>query len=337
MADETGIDWTDSTHNEWIGCSKVSPGCRDCYAEHLMDHRMGRARWGPGQPRSLTAEGNRAKPFAWNRAAAKSGIPRFVFSSSLSDVWDHEVPEAWRDGLRETIAATPHLQWLLLTKRHEQMAAIWPRWLDAFGEVPANVWLGVTVEDQERADERIPVLARMPAAGRFLSVEPLIGPVRLRLNAQADFGMDPLCELVRWVIVGGESRQGDAHEPRPMHPEWVRALRDECAGAFENVAFWFKQWGDWKPHHDATAMRRATDAGKLVPYTVAASTARSEVGSRVWHAVPSGVREDGPGPVDIMRSVGAKAAGQVLDGITHRHRPPATAGGPRPKALPLLG
>lgn len=282
---------------------------------------MGRARWGPGQPRSITAESNRAKPLTWNRQAAAARVPRFVFASSLSDVWDHEVPEEWRDGLRDLISATPWLQWLLLTKRTDQLARIWPRWLDTLGRVPANVWLGATVEDQERADERIPVLADQPAAGRFLSVEPLIGPVRLNLNTQYDFGKDPTCKRIGWVIVGGESRQGDAHDPRPMHPAWARAVRDECAEAVEPVALWFKQHGSWRPTGDpCSTFRRAADAGRLLDMV-------DQDGERSWHAIPTDVRQDGPGPVERMREQKVKAPGyDLLDGVRHHNRPPATAG-----------
>ena len=270
------IEWTDHTFNAWIGCTKVSPGCANCYAEAL-DHRFGHDSWGPGKPRRRTSAAYWKHPLAWNRDAeianpfnATQHRPR-VFCASLADWLDDEVLTKWRADLLDLIRRTPNLDWQLLTKRPQnwrasmesirdsepgvvgQMAG-W--WLD--GTPPGNVWLGTTVEDQQRADERIPQLLNIPARVRFLSCEPLLGPVVLRRRAKdrreiitavcngelAEYSR-PVQHGIDWVICGGES----GPKARPMHPDWARSLRDQCAAA--NVPFFFKQWGE----HDQNEKR----------------------------------------------------------------------------------
>lgn len=184
MGETTDIGWTDHTHNEWEGCEKVSPGCKHCYAAVSTPVRVLRAKglevWGPAQttPRYLTSKANRRKPFAWNRAAKAEGVRRRVFCSSLSDVFEeHPMLDAWRAGLWRTIEACDGLDWQLLTKRPQNiMQMVPPSWLGAW---PAHVWIGTTVEDQRRAEERIPHLLRVPARVRFLSCEPLLEAVDL--------------------------------------------------------------------------------------------------------------------------------------------------------------
>lgn len=248
MGENTAIEWASHTFNPWVGCTKVSPGCKFCYAEHLMDHRMGRAKWGAGQPRQRTSLANRRKPIAWDKAAAKAGIRQRVFSASLSDVFDVEAPQEWRDELWALIAKTSNLDWLLLTKRPQNVMGMVPAsWKFLF---PKNVWMGVSVENQDAANERIPILLDIPACTRFLSCEPLLGPVdltRVRVpwgernaldGAVEGRGMTP---SIDWVIVGGES----GANARPMHPEWARSLRDQCL--VSGTRFFFKQWGEWGP------------------------------------------------------------------------------------------
>jgi len=242
MGEGTAIEWATHTFNPWIGCTKVSPACANCYAETYA-HRYGRAEWGKGNPRSLTSEANWRKPLAWNRKAERTGIRPRVFCASLGDVFDEEVPDEWRDRLfDDLIDQTPHLDWLLLTKRPEQMR----RYLNGRRAPRPNVWAGVTVEDQQRADERIPILLDTPAAKRFLSCEPLLGPI--------DFAKVPGFNRLGlslhgwWVIAGGES---GAHA-RPSNPDWFRSLRNQCVNA--GVPFLFKQWGEWAPYDP----RRAT-------------------------------------------------------------------------------
>lgn len=267
------ISWCDHTHNHWEGCTKVSPGCAHCYAEARDKRFTGGLHWGAGAPRRLTSLANRNKPHRWNRAAAEAlkdhseecakdisygqhvkppARPR-VFCSSLADWLDDEVPADWLRDLLNLVAETPHLDWLLLTKRPQnwlkritlassistngEKPAAGKRLLEDWimGTAPANVWLGTTVEDQQRADERIPELIKVPARVRFLSCEPLLGPVNLSMRTQR-MEMVP---GIHWVICGGESGPG----ARPMHPDWARSLRDQCAAT--GVAFHFKQWGEW--------------------------------------------------------------------------------------------
>ena len=246
------IEWTTHTFNPWIGCTKVSPGCANCYAETLMDTRYGRAKWGDENPRSRTGKDNWAKPLKWNREYAEGDImanppiqrPR-VFCASLSDWLDWKAPVEWRIALLNLIDKTPYLNWLMLTKRPESWQArmmeachaspLAGKWLR--GDAPRNVWMGTSVEDQTRANERIPLLLDIPTKIHFLSMEPLLGPVNLHQKHPAACDADCWLSRIGWVIVGGESGPGS----RPMQREWVQSLRDQCYGA--NVPFLFKQWG----------------------------------------------------------------------------------------------
>ncbi len=227
MAEETGIAWCDHTHNEWIGCTKKSEECKFCYAEVLMDHRFGRVKWGPKGARSLTSKANRRKPYAWNKQAAKEGQRRRVFCSSLSDVFE-ERPELvpWRKGLFDKIRETTFLDWQLLTKRPEFIPEMLP---EDWGDSWSNVWLGTSAGTQARWDERVPLLHAVPAPVRFISIEPMIGPIDVRPMLEK-YGMS-------WIIVGGES--GD--KARPMALEWAEDIRDACRDY--NVKFFFKQKG----------------------------------------------------------------------------------------------
>lgn len=247
MAENSKIEWTDRTFNPWIGCTKVGPGCDNCYAENMMDHRYGRVKWGAGNPRQRTSGANWRKPLAWDRAAAamkrvspSSRRPR-VFCASLADVFDNGVPDDWREDLWSLIAKTPNLDWLLLTKRIGNVERMAPYAWREFGWLD-NVWLGITVVNQEEADRDIPKLRDLPAAVRFLSCEPLLGPIDLKyptFNGADSFGS---LQGLHWVIAGGESGPG----ARPMHPDWARSLRDQCYAA--GVPFLFKQWGEWAPN-----------------------------------------------------------------------------------------
>lgn len=267
MAQNSKIEWCDHTFNPWIGCTKVSPGCANCYAEDLMHNRYGRVNWGKGNPRSRTSESNWKQPLKWNRQAKKAGTRFRVFCASLGDLLDPEVPIDWLADLLYLIRQTPHLDWLLLTKRPE----LWKerifdvyeylrgqdkfleqmRWLHIWmnGSYPVNVWMGASVETQHYAHQRISALLRIPANVRFLSCEPLLGSVDLEIQTEAfyDAGMPVSWQRhdgIHWVIVGGESGKN----ARPMHPNWVRSLRDQCIGA--KVPFFFKQWGEWSPPTD---------------------------------------------------------------------------------------
>lgn len=296
MAENSAIEWTDHTFNAWIGCTHVSPGCVHCYAETMMDSRYGKVSWGKGKPRMRTSVANWRKPLAWNKQAAKQGTRYRVFCSSLADVFDPEVDQQWRNDLWHLIDQTPNLDWLLLTKRPEQIARMMPvRWgcdaeaglFDDTTLMPENIWIGTSVEDQRRADERIPHLKKIPARVLFLSCEPLLEAVDLE-QAGAIESAGPAWagynSHIEWVIVGGES----GHGARPMHPNWARSLRDQCQAA--GVAFFFKQWGEFRPanEHDPDrilgTMGIASDMALVA--RVGKHAAGRELDSQTWDEVP---------------------------------------------------
>ena len=221
MGETTKIGWTDHTFNPWVGCTKVSAACDNCYAEKWAA-RAGRDVWGHGKPRQRTKTWG--EPVKWDEAARLAGVRRRVFCASLADVFDAEVPPEWRSDLFALIDKTPNLDWLLLTKRPKVMA-------DFFcgRQVPANVWAGTTVESQSMARARIGELRKVGARIRFLSVEPMLEEV------------SPDLDGIHWVICGGESGPGY----RRINPAWVRSLRDQCTAA--GVTFFFKQWGGRTP------------------------------------------------------------------------------------------
>ncbi|WP_305970250.1 MULTISPECIES: DUF5131 family protein [unclassified Mameliella] len=311
MAEHSKIEWTDHTFNPWIGCTKVSPACDHCYAEAQDKFRKWtQDGWGPHGPRRRTSEANWRKPLAWDRAAQKDSVRRKVFCASLADVFDNHrsIAQEWRRDLWQLIEDTPHLDWLLLTKRPQNFAKLAPaRWIH--DGCPPNVWIGTTVENQAEANRRIPELLRIRARVRFLSCEPLLGPVDLtafkygRDNGSfqdalrgkiwmppeaVDWPKQPapiaddreavdLCRKVDWIIAGGESGTG----ARPSNPQWFRDLRDQCAAA--DVPFHFKQWGEW------------------------ASVSEVE-GPGDHHTFPDG---------RTLRRIGKKRAGRALDGEPH--------------------
>ncbi|PRH13499.1 phage Gp37/Gp68 family protein [Burkholderia gladioli] len=270
MSENSKIEWCDHTFNPWIGCTKISPGCDNCYAEAMMDTRLHKVKWGPRGQRVRTSAANWREPVRWNAKHeeffAAHGRRQRVFCSSLADVFDNAVDPAWRADLFRLIADTPNLDWLLLTKRIGNVAGMVQDVADRlFFEakrpaiLPDNVWLGATIVNQAEADRDIPKLLAVPASVRFLSIEPMLGPIDLlwpetlwpdgptRCCSGHECGcggqpIDPwLIYGVNWVIAGGESGPG----ARPAHPAWFRSLRDQCAEA--HVAFFFKQWGHWTP------------------------------------------------------------------------------------------
>ena len=351
MGEQTEISWATHTFNPWMGCTKVSPACANCYAERERDHRFGQVQWGPNGTRRMTADWR--KPLKWNRdaeAAYRDVSERYplphqpdprhfrprVFCASLADVFEdwqglitshdgdhvyrcqecghvglwpvirdncpgcakpvtkvHATMNDLRAKLFRLIDSTPWLDWLLLTKRPENIRRMWPVKHDSkpifpgapgkLGEpVPCivkgarrdNVWLGTSVENQEYADKRIPELLACCDLSpvQFLSCEPLLGPVNLRTGVYQMPPSDESCGTtlsgIDWVIAGGES----GPSARPSQPNWFRSLRDQCGSA--GVAFHFKQWGEWAP--------------------------------------------DGCGS---MIRVGKKAAGRLLDGVEHNAFP----------------
>lgn len=224
MAENSNIEWTHHTFNPWTGCTAVSAACDNCYAE-AWAKRSGHVQWGPhGVRRRTKTWGN---PVKWNRQAGKEGKRFRVFCASLADVFDNHrsIQFGWRRDLYQLISDTPNLDWLLLTKRPQNIVKLAPEQWFTDG-IPDNVWLGTTVENQTEADRRIPHLVQCPARIRFLSCEPLQEPVRIT----------PWARQLEWVILGGESGSGF----REMHPRWARGLRDQCAD--HNIPFFFKQW-----------------------------------------------------------------------------------------------
>lgn len=214
MAENSKIEWTDHTFNPWIGCTKVSPACDNCYAEALMDGRYGRVRWGAGEDRSRTAPSTWRMPRKWNREAARNGSRPFVFCASLADVFDNEVDEMWRHDLFALIRDTRNLVWLLLTKRIGNVLRMTDVGkVGTRGALPENVAIGATMANQDeylrdswKLDE---VKERRSILFTFGSFEPMLGPVTLD-----SFAPD-------WIIVGGES----GANARPMQLEWARSMR----------------------------------------------------------------------------------------------------------------
>lgn len=304
MAENSKIEWTDHTFNPWIGCTKVSAACDHCYAEVATPTRTmrasGRETWGPHAPRQRTSAANWRKPLAWDRAAAAAGERHRVFCASLADVFDNHasiLPE-WRADLWRLIEATPNLDWMLLTKRPGNIAKMLP---EDWGAGYRNVWLGCTVVNQAEADRDIPKLLEVPAAVRFLSMEPLLGPVNIirpdlggqfcnahcveRCGSHGDEECPQFATgSIDLVIVGGESGPG----ARPMHPDWARSLRDQCQAA--GVAFHFKQWGEFGP--DKTTSRAFIDHsfGGKGPgmYRVGKKSAGRLLDGRAWDQMPGG-------------------------------------------------
>lgn len=264
MGKVTGIAWCDHTWNGWIGCQKVSPGCTYCYAEReafvRRERSHGRELWGPQGERHKTSAEYWFQPVTWNREAwvqhecgwrgnsaaikAFDGCPQCfgkvgffptrqrVFCMSLGDALEDR-PELipWRTDLFNLITITPNLDWLILTKRIELAGDLLPvSWFD--GKWPKNVWMGVSVENQQYADFRIPELMKMPAPVRFISAEPLLGPVDITLGREAT-------EVPSWVIVGGES----GSKYRPFQAEWARAILDQCRSVTPPIPFFMKQLG----------------------------------------------------------------------------------------------
>ncbi len=346
MSQYTKIEWADHTFNPWIGRQAISPGCANCYAA-AWAKRYGRN----FADRTLTKTW--AQPKLWNAQAeafhAEHGRRQRVFCASLADVFDNEVPLEWRSELFMLISETPNLDWLILTKRIGNAAKMLPAWYQdpeawEFGNGVAhpNVWLGATVVNQEEADRDIPKLLAVPAAKRFLSIEPMLAPISLRWlpawpenapsTAQSPSGTtDHLDGLRRldWIIAGGESGPG----ARPSHPDWYRSLRDQCAAA--DVPFLFKQWGEWLPinqqeeeftnrlYKSRRVAKLHEDQGNLDDIY----GRRCIVDGTVVHmdGRTHGVTEpmaflQGTTPMTTFK-VGKKAAARLLDGIEHNGFP----------------
>lgn len=251
MAENTKIEWAHHTFNPWIGCTKVSAGCANCYAETLMDKRWQKVKWGPSGTRVRTGAANWRKPRQWNEEAAAAGERWRIFCASLADVLeDRDELAPWRKELQQLTLQTPHLDWMLLTKRPEN-AHLWPGPTNQ-----RNLWWGVSMENQRETDERMPHLLRIDAGVRFISAEPLLEKVGFGLKAiwcrhhqrvEPTLEMDEsipcfraqalVGDMIDMIILGGESGPG----ARPCHADWIAWARDQAEHV--GVAPFVKQGG----------------------------------------------------------------------------------------------
>lgn len=323
MAENSAISWTDHTMNFWIGCTKVSPACTNCYAAvdtfARRERSRGRELWGPHADRHRTSAALWKKPYQWNRAEflecldcgsrfskilrsekycweceSENTVParQRVFVSSLSDICETH-PQITGDMRREIakiVMDCENLDFLFLTKRPEEFNFLWTQ---HFGSpLPDNLWVGTTVENQKYADERIPALLKIPAKVRFLSCEPLLGHIGFNASPVLRDAFEN--KKIHWVIAGGES----GSKARPMNPLWVRGLRDQCKDA--GIAFHFKQWGENKPLHEEIADGHYLD--------LAEQTNMLRPGIFSYQGY-------------VFEKVGKKNAGRLLDGVEHNEFP----------------
>ena len=327
MGAKSKIEWTDASWNPIRGCSRVSEGCRNCYAERVA------ARFsGPGKPYEGLAVMKSDGPH-WtgevrlNEEALELPLrwrkPRKIFVNSMSDLFHESVPDEWISKVMRimTVCIGRHT-FQILTKRPERMLAWYTGPQPRLSAVLPHVWLGVSVEDQATADERVPLLLQTPAAVRWVSYEPALGPVSLQwrwVSHGKPLGGGPACNVLRpweepqplpaldWIVVGGES----GPRARPMHPDWARSVRDQCLAA--GVPFFFKQWGAWIPQDHP-----------VVPGSIKDQSIGPE--RCVW-LEPEGsavtIGKGGKSATNMLAvRVGKKAAGRLLDGREWNEFPP---------------
>jgi protein gp37 len=323
MGKNSNVSWTDDSWGPWRGCRKVSPGCDNCYAERDMK------RYGKDHGSVVrAADATFYAPLRWEREQVKLGVEatRIVFTMPWSDFFIKEA-DPWRDEAWGVIRQCPHLLVAIVTKRVENIPFSLPGDWGCCGY--PNVMLIATCEDQQRADERIPLLLSIPAAMRGVSIEPMLGAVDIEeylspLGAETcNYGeahrqrkCDCRFDYLDWVICGGES----GLKARPMNPDWPRSLRDQCVAA--GVPFYFKQWGEWAPTTCHTIARKE-HAGQMVPYTTVSSTDRKSVGKTRWYCIPADASNDCR-ELEVMERDGTKRAGNLLDGQVWEQRPELT-------------
>lgn len=285
MSANSAIEWTHHTFNPWWGCVKISDGCKHCYAESDAK-RYGHDVWGIDTSRRFFGEKHWKQPLVWNERARLAGVRHRVFCASMADVFeDRRDLDPWRVKLLDLISVTPQLDWLLLTKRPENIEPLlervldeghhstlvqsaWPaknmagRWLS--GGAPRNVWLGTTTESQEMLDKRGPILVKIPAVVRFFSAEPLLTPLDVSGYVQ------PHAVGIDWIIVGGES----GGKARPFHMDWAADII-EAAQSFDPVrtAVFVKQMGDRPMHGEENPTlinlgRKGKDTERWPPHLV---------------------------------------------------------------------
>lgn len=301
MATKSRIQWTNHTWNIVTGCQKVSPGCENCYAITMSKRLQAMAvadRSNKGALKYLgTVDGNDwsgkvfchpevlEEPLRWKK-------PSMIFVCSMADLFHHDVPAAFILKMLDVMASRPQHTFQILTKRPERAVALvrlareeWQGHLKRQDLFPDNVWFGVTCENQKLLDKRLPILMQIPAKVRWLSVEPMLGPIRLPENCGVD-----------WIVVGGES----GPNARPMNPAWARSLRDQCRN--QAIPYFFKQFGEWvdefHPAQDRSKQEESDAFVEIVEY-------------------PDGKDYKGV----YMYRVGKKAAGRLLDGREHNEYP----------------
>lgn len=363
MADNSAIEWTDATWNPIVGCSVISPGCKHCYAMKLAGGRMQNHPSRQGLTRA-TKEGPvwtgevrfieqwLDQPLRWAK-------PRMIFVCAHADLFHENVPDAWIDRVFAVMALAPQHTFQILTKRAERMARYFGKgqgrggvadFTDAerrievaadrmagrggavrIGILPLpNVWLGVSAEDQQRADERIPHLLATPAAVRWVSAEPLLGPIdTLRtpragntwdwLTGERETALERISTArIDWIVAGGESGPG----ARPSHPDWFRSLRDQCASA--GVPFHFKQHGDWREWDHRPETDEVDNDSKAADAIAASAINPAWISQdgRVFNR-----RQDLPAdvPCRLVERLGKARAGRLLDGVEHNGMPPLPA------------
>lgn len=309
MSAKTGIEWTDATWNPVVGCRKVSDGCKNCYAKSLHDLRHKAYHQGKKMPAQYAEpfetvqlmESRLALPLKWRK-------PKRIFVNSVSDLFHDGVPDSFIDEVMAVVRLAKQHTFQVLTKRAARMLAWYERWANEYpgfdGRLPENLWLGVSVEHQAAADKRLPYLLEIPNVRRFVSCEPLLGPVNLRAaidreNRLIYDGLDGIrteydqsghtftqaYRKLHWVIAGGESGKN----ARPMQADWARALRDQCQAT--STPFFFKQWGEWCQNDQFQVSRR--------------------MAKEIWRWL------DG----SISMRVGVQASGHLLDGKEWRQTP----------------
>ncbi|MHC5539548.1 DUF5131 family protein [Singulisphaera rosea] len=337
MGVETGIEWCDHTWNPWRGCTKISPACDHCYAADLAKRNpLVLGEWGDDGTRTGAAENYWHLPYKWDAAARKAGVRRKVFLASMADIfedwkgfildvrgriiWVDTVNDLWladdgtpgfvfdkrllnandlRTRAFRIIRETTNLDYLLLTKRTKNVRPMasealgWDVWLEG---MPSNCWLGCTVESQEWA-WRIDDIVKIGAPVSFVSYEPALGPIDW-----SPYLDQPSGPKFDWLIAGGES----GPSARPSYIEWFRTARDKCLAA--NVAFFFKQWGEWMT--PGQAIPCISDVINDRPEMFFDSNGRDVTHEPLFH-----------GPVTLTRRIGKKHSGSKLDGRTHQQFP----------------
>jgi protein gp37 len=329
MSDKTGIEWTEATWNPVTGCSKVSQGCKHCYAERDWPRMQHVPAYAGRKFTDVACHPDRLDiPLRWTK-------PRLIFVNSMSDLFHESVPDDFIDRVFAVMALAKQHTFQVLTKRPERMLAYLSDLglraeligieAEAIGGIDRhtedlkqrwplplqNVWLGVSVEDQKAADERIPLLLQTPAAVRWISAEPLLGPIDLRRSTGYPWIGGKFADgrkfdgLLDWVVVGGES----GNNARPMHPNWARGLRDQCAAA--EVPFLFKQWGEFANQKAASlaiddCMYLSKSGGWVeIDGTYSSGDQAAPINSDAAH---------------VFR-IGKKAAGRLLAGVEHNGYP----------------